>query len=190
MSLTAPIGYAIPDETVRVALAAFPNGNLYMRMRDELGPIYTNHAFAHLFPPTGQPAEDPARLALVLVMQFVEGLPDRQAADAVRGRLDWKYALALELTDPGFDASVLSEFRSRLIRGSAEELLLSSMLDLLRERGLLKARGKQRTDSTHVIAAIRTLNRLTGVGETLRQALNELAALAPSWLRAQITRLV
>lgn len=187
MSLNAPIGYAIPDETVRVALAAFPNGNLYMRMRDELGPIYTNHAFAHLFPPTGQPAEDPARLALVLVMQFVEGLPDRQAADAVRARLDWKYALALELTDPGFDASVLSEFRSRLIGGSAEELLLTSMLDLLREGGLLKARGKQRTDSTHVLAAIRTLNRLTGVGETLRHALNELAALAPSWLRAQIT---
>jgi transposase len=187
MSLNAPIGYGIPEETMRLAQAAFPNRNLYMRMPDELGPIYTNHAFADLFSLNAQPAEDPPRLALVLVLQFVERLPEGQAADAVRGPIDWKYALALELTDPGFAASVLSEFRSRLIRGSAEELLLSSMLDLLRERGLLKARTKQRTDSTHVIAAIRTLNRLTGVGEMLRQALNELAALAPDWLPAQIT---
>lgn len=95
--------------------------------------------------------------------------------------------MALDLTDPGFDSSVLCEFRSRLIAGSAEELLFTAMLDLLRERGLLKARGKQRTDSTHVLAAIRVLNRLTCVGETLRHALNELALAAPHWLRAQIT---
>ena len=148
MSVPAPLSDAIPEETIRVARAAFPKGNVFMRMHDELGPLYRNPQFAALFSPTGQPAEDPARLALVLVMQFAEGLSDRQAADAVRGRIDWKYALALELTDPGFDASVLSEFRSRLIQGSAEELLLTNMLDLLRERGLLKARGKQRTDST------------------------------------------
>ena len=187
MSLNAPLFYVIPEETIRVAQAAFPKGNVYMQMRDALGPIYTNQAFAHLFPPDGQPAEDPARLALVLVMQFAEGLTDRQAADAVRGRIDWKYALALPLADPGFDASVLSEFRSRLIAGGAEELLLTTLLDLLRERGLVKAGGKQRSDSTHVVAAIRTLNRLTLVGATLRQALNALAAEVPMWLRAQIT---
>src|SRR5919204_3429441 len=123
MSLNAPLGYAIPEETVRVALAAFPKGTRYMQMRDVFGPIYTNAAFAHLFPRDGQPAEDPARLALVLIMQFADGLSDAQAADAVRGRIDWKFALALEITDPGFDASVLSEFRDRLLLGNAEAQL-------------------------------------------------------------------
>jgi transposase len=141
MSLDAPIFYCVPDETARVAKAAFPKGNLYIRMRDELGPLYANPDFASLFPSRGRPAEAPARLALVTVMQFVEGLSDRQAADAVRDRLAWKYALALELDDPGFDASVLCEFRVRLIVGGAEALLLDSMLTILRDQGLLKARG-------------------------------------------------
>src|SRR5512138_3673099 len=101
-----------------------------MRMRDELGVLDEDAAFVALFPARGQPAEPPWRLALVLVLQFAEGLSDRQAADAVRGRIDWKYALSLELTDPGFDASVLSEFRKRLIVGSAEGLLFTTMLDL------------------------------------------------------------
>jgi transposase len=118
-------------------------------------------------------------------MQFAEGLSDRQAADAVRGRIDWKYALGLELADPGFDASVLSEFRTRLVEGQAEEQLLTVMLTLFKERGWLKARGKQRTDSTHVLAKIRAINRLVCVGETLRHALNCLAIVAPEWLLAQ-----
>ncbi len=186
MSLRAPVGYCIPDETVRVAHAAFPKGNPYMRMRDTLGPIYINPEFAHLFPKTGQPAEAPAQLALVTVMQFAEGLADTQAADAVRSRIDWKYALALPLTDPGFDASVLSEFRTRLIKGAAELLLFETMLTLFREQGLLKARGRQRTDSTHVLAAIHVLNRLECIGESLRHALNTLASVAPDWLRSWV----
>ena len=88
MSLRAPLMYCIPEETARVARAAFPKGNPYLRMHDELGPIYTNPMFAHLFPNDGQPAEDPARLALVLIMAFAEGLSDRQAADGVRSRID------------------------------------------------------------------------------------------------------
>jgi transposase len=155
-------------------------------MRDALGPIYSNPQFASLFSHTGQPAEAPARLALVLVMPFAEGLADRQAADAVRSRIDWKYALGLELTDPGFDYSVLSEFRTRIIAGGVEHLLLETMLTYLQERGLLKARGKQRTDSTHILAAIRTLNRLELVGETMRFALNRLAAVAPVWLQIHL----
>ena len=119
-------------------------------------------------------------------MQFAEGLSDRQAADAVRSRIDWKYALSLELTDSGFDHTVLSEFRTRLLAGEAEQLLLDTLLARVRERGLLKARGRQRTDSTHVLAAIRALNRLERVGETLRHALNSLAVVAPDWLRAQV----
>ncbi len=155
-----------------------------MHMRDELGTIYEDESFAHLFPNNGQPAEAPWRLALVTIMQFAEGLSDRQAADAVCGRTDWKHALSLDLADHGFDASVLSEFRARLISGHAEEQLLTTMLTLFKERGWLKARGNQRTDSTHVLAKIRAINRLECVGETLRHALNCLAIVAPEWLRA------
>jgi len=186
MSMHAPPFYLIPEQTARVAQAAFPKGNSYMRMRDAFGPIYTNPEFAALFSKTGQPAEAPAQLALITVMQFAEGLSDEQAADAVRGRIDWKYALALELTDAGFDSSVLSEFRKRLLTGNAELLLFETMLTLFREQGLIKAKGRQRTDSTHVLAAIQTLNRLECVGETLRHALNSLAAAAPDWLRAWV----
>jgi transposase len=186
MSMHALLGYQIPDETVRVAQAAFPKGNLYMELHAKLGMLYTNTQFAHLFSLTGQPAYDPARLALVLVFQFLEGLSDRQAAESVRSRIDWKYALALELTDPGFDASILSEFRERLIAGSPEALLLDTLLTQLQDQGLLKARTKQRTDSTHILAAIRTLNRLELLIETVRYALNRLAVVAPDWLQPHI----
>ncbi len=173
----------VPEETVRVARAAFPQGNPYLTLRDELGSIYHDEDFAHLFPDCGQPALSPWRLALITVMQFRENLSDRGAADAVRARIDWKYALGLELTDPGFDFSVLSEFRTRLIAGGAEELLLGKLLERSRALGLVKARGKQRTDSTHVLASIRVMNRLELVAETFRAALNELATVAPDWLR-------
>jgi transposase len=186
MTMRSPLGYVVPEETVRVAKAAFPKGNLYLEMHAELGMLYANRQFAALFSKTGQPAEDPARLALILVFQFLEGLPDRQAADAVRSRIDWKYALSLELTDPGFDDSVLSEFRQRLVSESAEHLLLDTLLTQLQKRGLLKARGKQRTDSTHILAAVRTLNRLELIIETVRHALNSLAVVAPEWLQPRI----
>src|SRR5215207_4930076 len=172
----------VPATTAQVAVAAFPRGCAAMRMRDELGAIYNDQMFASLFPARGQPAYSPWRLALVTVLQFAEGLPDRQAADAVRGRIDWKYALSLELTDPGFDFSVLCAFRARLIAGGLEQSLLEAMLTRYRERGLLKARGRQRTDSTHVLAAVRKLNRLENAGELLRAALNSLAAAAPDWM--------
>ncbi len=177
----------VPDETARVARAAFPKGTAVMRMRDELGAIYEDQAFVHLFPTRGQPAAAPWRLALVTLFQFAEDLSDRQAADAVRGRIDWKYALSLELVDPGFDASVLCEFRTRLLEGGAGHLLLDTLLARFRARGLLKGRGRQRTDSTHVLAAIRALNRFALVAETMRHALEVLAAVAPAWLRAQAT---
>src|SRR5712692_1131197 len=176
----------ISADTARVARAAFPKGNVYLRMSDELGRLYDDEAFAPLFPRRGQPAAAPWRLALVSVLQYAEGLSDRQAADAVRSRLDWKYALSLELTDPGFDASVLSEFRTRLVAGRAEYQLLDAMLARFQAAGLLKARGRQRTDSTHVLAAIRALDRLETVGETVRHALNTLAVVAPAWLQPHL----
>src|SRR5215211_7613358 len=153
MSLHPTVSGEVPTPTAAVARAAFPRGNPYLRLRDRLGTIFTDAQFARLFARCGQPAECPWRLALVTLLQFVEDLSDRRAADAVRGRIDWKYALSLELTDPGFDASVLGEFRARLLAGGAERLLLDALLERFRERGLLKARGRQRTDSTHVLAA-------------------------------------
>lgn len=119
-----------------------------MKLRDEFGSLYHDDNFRHLFPTRGQPGLPPWRLALVTVLQYLEHLSDRQAANAVRGRIDWKYALGLELDDPGFHFSVLSEFRLRLIVGNAEALLLDTMLAHFQERGLVKSRGKQRTDST------------------------------------------
>jgi transposase len=177
-----PIG-PIPEQTVQIARAAFPKGNTYIHLRDVLGVFYDDATFAPLFAPQGRPAETPWRLALVTIMQFREGLSDRQAAEAVRARIDWKYALGLELDDPGFDYSVLCGFRSRLIEGSAELSLLSALLDACQAKGYLKARGRQRTDSTHVLAALRLLSRLENVAETLRCALDAVAQAAPEWLR-------
>ena len=177
-----PIG-PVPEDTARVARAAFPTGTTYVQMRDVLGAIYKDEDFAQLFEVRGRPAVAPWRLALVTVMQFAEGLSDRQAAEAVRARIDWKYALGLELTDPGFDFSVLSEFRGRLVKGGFEHLLLESLLEACKERGYLKARGRQRTDSTHVLGALRILSRLERVAETMRAALNALAVAAPEWVR-------
>jgi transposase len=174
----------VPEDTCRVARAAFPRGTLCLRIADALGPVYQNSQFAALFLSHGQPAAAPGRLALAVVLQFVENLPDREAAaDAVQGRIDWKYALGLALTDPSFDHTALSEFRTRLVAGDAGLLLLYTLLQRLQEQGLVKARGRQRTDSTHVLAAVRTLTRLERVGETMRAALNELAAVAPEWLQ-------
>jgi transposase len=162
--------------------AVLPQGNTSMQMRDELGKLYQDQNFLDLFSRRGQAAEAPWRLALATIMQYAEGLTDRQAADAVRTRIDWKYALSLELTDPGFDFSVLSEFRSRLLATGAERRLFELLLEQFRARGWIKAGGKQRTDSTRVLAAIRTLRRLECVGETMRHALDVLAEVAPDWL--------
>jgi transposase len=160
----------IPIETVRVARAAFPKGNIYLQSRDTLGSIYEDETFVELFSQWGQPAESPWRLALICVMQFGENLSDRQAADSVRARIDWKYALSLPLTDPGFDFSVLSEFRTRLVNSCMEQKLLDILLSQLQSKGLLKTHRRQRTDSTHVMAAIRSLNRLETLGEGVRSA--------------------
>jgi transposase len=156
-----------------------------VRLADELGTLFTDELFQRLYPTHGQPALAPWRLALVTLLQFAEGLSDRQAVSAVRSRIDWKYVLRLELDDPGFDASVLCEFRARLLAGEAEQVLLETLLAWCRERQLLKAGGRQRTDSTHVWAAVRGLNRLALVIEAMRHALNSLAVAAPTWFQVQ-----
>ena len=115
MSLDANRTYTVPDQTALVARAIFPGGNSIMRLYDDLHMVVADRDFADLFPARGQPAEAPVRLALATLLQFMEGLTDRQTADAVRTRIDWKYLLCLELTDAGFDHTVLSEFRTRLL---------------------------------------------------------------------------
>ena len=167
-----------PEETARVARAAFPKGNPYLTLRDALGTIFQDDDFTDLSSHEGQPGLSAWRLALVTLMQFRKTRSDRQAAESVRARIDWKYLLSLDLTDPGCDFSVLSAFRDRLLAGSAVERWLDKLLERCRAMGWLKARGQQRTDSTHVLAAMRVLNRLELVAKTLRAALNAVAPVA------------
>src|SRR5919109_3870324 len=170
MSLHPHLIAPVPEETARVARAAFPKGHPYLTFREALGTIFQDEDFASLYAPTGQPGFTPWRLALVTILQFREHLADRQAAEAVRARIDWKYLLGLELTDAGFDCSVLSEFRDRLLAGSKEDLFLGELLERCRTLGLLKARGLQRRDSTQVVAAVRVLSPLALVAVPLRAA--------------------
>ncbi len=172
----------IPEETVRLARESFPKGTFCLFLRDELGTIYHDEQFALLFSKRGQPAEAPWRLAVVTVLQYIYGLTDRDAADAVAGRLEWKYLLSLPPNDHGFDFTVLSAFRERLVEANAQDLLLDPLLQLCEQRGWLKAGGKQRTDSTHVLSAVRQLSSAEAVGEALRAALFELAEQQPQWL--------
>jgi transposase len=176
----------VPADTARVARAAFRKGTLAIRVRDELGAWCGDGSFAAVYGVRGAPGISPGQLAMVTVLQFTENLTDRQAADAVRGRLDWKYCLGLALEDEGFDFSVLSEFRDRLTAAGREHSLLDLLLARLKEQGLVRAGGRQRTDSTHVLGRIRDLNRLELAGETVRAALEALAAAAPQWLAGVI----
>jgi transposase len=176
----------VPEETARVARAVFPRGSLPMRVRDELGGLFKDADLAGVYGARGRPGLSPAQLAVVTVLQFTENLTDRQAADAVRARIDWKYCLGLDLADQGFDFSVLSEFRARLVAGGQERLLLDLQLRRLKEAGLVAAGMRQRTDSTRVLARIRDLSRLELAGESVRAALEALAAAVPDWLASVI----
>ena len=176
----------VPADTARAARAAFPRGSLAIRVRDELGEVWSDQRFQGLFGVRGRPGISPAQLMIVLVLAVAEDLTDRQAADMVRRAIDWKYALGLTLADPGFDFTVLSEFRARLVAGSMETEALDVLLARLGELGLVGPGGRQRSDSTHVLARLRGLNRLELAGESLRAALEALAAAAPAWLATVI----
>ncbi|MFB7560963.1 IS1182 family transposase [Streptomyces brevispora] len=183
MSMRADSGEGIPAGTREVARAAFPKGCLAMRLRDSLGPLFSDEEFAEAFGVRGRPGVAPGRLALVSILQFTENLTDRQAAHAVRARIDVKYLLGLELTDPGFDHTVLTGFRDRLLAHGLEEKILDLLLGRLASEGLVAPGGRQRTDATHVLAAVRSLNRLEFIGEALRAAMEALAVAAPDWMR-------
>jgi transposase len=155
-------------------------------IRDRLGELFPDAEFAAAFGERGRPGWSPGRLALVTVLQMAENLTDRQAAEAVRDKMSWKYALGLGLDDEGFDASVLSEFRTRVVEHGLEQRVLDLLLSALVEQGLLGPGGRARTDSTHVICAVRDLNRLELAGESVRAAAEALAAAAPDWLAGVI----
>jgi transposase len=182
MSVQPGMWPEVPEETARVARASFRRGSLPMRIRDALGPWCEDADFAGLYVGAGRPGLSPAQLMVVTVLQFTENLMDRRAADAVRGRIDWKYCLGLDLADQGFDVSVLSLFRDRLLAGDAGRLPLDLLLGRLKGAGLVLPGMRQRTDSTHVLARVRNLNRLELAGEAVRAALEALAAAEPGWL--------
>jgi len=184
-----PVPLPDPDPVVAAAIARKYGGKkkapLAVSMRDQLGAWMADELFAEAFGARGRPGLPPAMLAVVTVLQFAYDLGDREAAEAVETRLDWQYALGLPLDYPGFDHSVLSEFRSRVAEHGLEQEALDALLAKLAESGLVKARGKQRTDSTHVIAAVRALHAIELAGESVRAALEALAAACPDWLAAR-----
>ena len=179
-----PIG-PIPQETARLAKAVFPEGSTFIKMRDELGTLYQDEMFAALFPKDGQPALAPWRLALVTIMQFTRSdyLIVKQLMPCA---LVWIGRMPLGSSEKirALIFLCLSPFRSRLIEGQREYMLFETMLNSLKQRGLIKAGGRQRTDATYVLAAVRAINRIVCVGETMRAALNILAEVAPDWLRS------
>jgi IS5 family transposase len=181
---------AEPDPVVAAAIgrkyAGKKKAPLAVTMRDRLGEWMTDEVFAAAFGARGRPGEPPAVLAVVTVLQFAYDLGDREAAEAVETRLDWAYALGLPLDDPGFDHSVLSEFRARVAGHGLEEAVLDALLAKLADEGLVRAGGKQRTDSTHVIAAVRGLHTIELAGESVRAAAEALAAACPDWLAARL----
>jgi Transposase DDE domain/Transposase domain (DUF772) len=186
-----PAPWPEPDPQVAAAIGAMYGARrtarpLAVLIRDRLGQWLGDEAFAAAFGTRGKPGWSPSRLALVTVLQRAEKLTDRQAADAVRMRLDWKYLLGLPAGDPGFDHSVLAEFRAKVAEAGLELAVLDALLERLAADGLIKAGGKQRTDSTRVIAAVAALNRLELAGESVRAALEALAAAHPGWLAQRI----
>jgi transposase len=185
-----PVAWPEPDPQIAAAIAAKYRGRrprpLAVLIRDRLGQWLGDEDFAAAFGIRGRPGWSPSRLALVTVLQRAENLTDRQAAESVRTRIDWQYLLGLPIDDPGFDHTVLAEFRARVAGAGLEQVVLDALLEHLVSGGLVTAGGKQRTDSTHVIAAVAALTRLELAGESVRAALEALAAAHPAWLEQRV----
>jgi transposase len=185
-----PVPWPEPDPLIAAAIAAKYSGKrpppLAVLIRDRLGQWLGDEDFAAAFGIRGRPGWSPSRLALVTILQRAESLTGRQAAEAVRTRIDWQYLLGLPLDDPGFDHTVLAGFRDRVTRAGLEQVALTALLARLVPEGLVKAGGKQRTDSTYVTAAVAALTRLELAGESVRAALEALAAAHPAWLEQRV----
>lgn len=185
-----PVAWPVPDPLIAGAITAKYPGKrprpLAVLVRDRLGQWLEDEQFAAAFGIRGRPGWSPSRLALVTVLQRAEGLTDRAAAEAVRTRIDWQYLLGLPMEDPGFDHTVLAEFRGKVVEAGLEQVVLEALLERLAAEGLVTAGGKQRTDSTHVTAAVAALNRLELAGEAVRAALEALTAAHPDWVAQRL----
>src|SRR5436190_13170155 len=182
MSMQHKVLPPVPEQTAKIARRAFPKGSLPIRVRDRLSEVFADEPFAGAFGTRGAPGLSPGVLSLVTVLQFDENLTDRQAAAMAVRAIDWKYAMGAELSDTGFDHTVLPRFRTRLAEHGLERVVFDRLLEYCKDAGLVAAGGRQRTDATHVISAVRDLNRTELAGESVRAALEALAVAAPSWL--------
>jgi transposase len=183
-----PVPFPEPDPLVAEAVRdAWPRPDdqpLAVAVRDHLGEWLKDGDFAAAFGARGRPGYSPAVLALVTVLQMAENLTDREAVLQAKRALDWKYLLGLRLAgDRVFDHTVLSEFRGKVAEAGLERAALDALLERLKEDGLVKAGGRQRSDSTGVVAAVAARNRLELAGESMRAALEALAAAHPDWTK-------
>ncbi len=177
---------AIPPDTAALGQKLLDEHNPYRMVGDRLTDLVRDEDFADLYTPIGGPAISPAILSLVTVFQMMEKLPDRAAVEAVRVRIDWKYALHLSLDDPGFVATNLSHFRTRLLAHEAEYRSFDALVQKLVGLGFIRRRGKQRTDSTHILGLVAKLSRLELIWETLRVALGGLKQADEGWLKQHL----
>jgi transposase len=158
----------IPPDTKELGERVLRPTDPYRVIGEHLADLVRDEEFADLYARDGRHAVSPALLALVTVFQFTENVPDRQASHQVVVRIDWKYALHLPLEDCGFDFTDLNHFRQRLIDHQQERRVFEVLLRKIEAAGLVRKRGKQRTDSLAVLGAVRQLSRLETVFETLR----------------------
>ena len=181
MCLKTQSPWPMPEETGRIGKMLLEEKDPYRMIGNQLFEKWQEEEFADLYSREGKPGYSPVILAFVSVFQFMERLADRQAAQALRMRLDWKYALHLPLEDAGFDFSVLSEFRDRVIEGKAEQRVFEKLVEEIQAMGLIKEHGKQRSDSIAMLVKVRRLSRIEMVVETLRLAVVALVAADREW---------
>ena len=187
MSLQWQLPREVPPDTAQIGQVILRSHNVYRQVGERFHDLLPEESvFAPLYEPTGRGAISPLLLSLVTVFQMLEKVPDRLAAEYVVSRLDWKYALHLSVTYQGFHFSVLSAFRARLLSHQQERLMFEQLLKRLKELGLLKAGGKMRTDSTHVLGLVERLSQLELVTESLRLALQAVQQAAAEWVEVNL----
>jgi transposase len=176
----------MPENTGNLGRLLLAETNVYRLIGDQLSELVRDDDFADIYDELGGPALSPSMLGLVTVFQMLEKLPDRQASEAVVLRIDWKYALHLPLEYKGFAYTNLSHFRARLLANQAEYRIFDQLLKKLVELGFVRHKGKQRTDSTHVLGLVAKLSRLELVRETLRVALHAMQEHSANWVQAHV----
>lgn len=181
MSLKDLFPKSIPEATRAVVEQFLSEDSVYWLVGQEGDQIIRDADFEDMYSDEGRPGINPVVLSFVTVFQYLEKLPDRRAAEMVRVRLDWKYALRQELDWSGFNYSDLCNFRKRLLENEKERLIFDRVVTYLQERGHIKARGKQRTDSTYILGNVMYLSRLEIVWETIRLAVSALISADAPW---------